>query len=43
MPLSGQFMMSGGEIYWVTDEDFARINIDDIRNHKYGWRRLEER
>jgi hypothetical protein len=29
---------SGEEIYWITPSEFSKINVDDIRHHRYGWK-----
>jgi hypothetical protein len=38
MSVYSRFVKSGEEIYWITPSEFSKINVDDIRHHRYGWK-----
>jgi hypothetical protein len=38
MSVYSRFVKSDEEIYWITPSEFSKISVDDIRNHRYGWK-----
>ena len=35
--MGGKLMWYKNELYHVTDENFSKINFEDIKNFKNGW------